>query len=83
MWQIFKPAPSGGVTPDAGWSVVRRDIPGGGSVPPVTPVSGESFNPIAGRFRWADDMRVGLFPTQDNPGQIWAYIPAGWTDPRL
>ena len=83
MWQIFKPAPSGGVTPDAGWSVVRRDIPGGGSVPPVTPVSGETFNPIAGRWRWADDMRVGLFPTQDNPGQIWAYIPAGWTDPRL
>jgi hypothetical protein len=80
MWRIFKPAPVGGVTPDTGWSISRRDAPGGSPVPSVEPLPGELYPAIGGRWRWAESLRVGLFATRY---QVWAYIPAGWTDPRL
>jgi len=80
MWRIFKPAPVAGVTPDAGWSISRRDAPGGSPVPSVAAMQYEQFPSVSGRWRWASNLRVGLFATRY---QVWAYVPVGWTDPRV
>ncbi len=82
VYRIFKPARSGGFTPTSGWSVDLRDADPAEDLPPIGPFSGESFPTVTGKWRWADSLRCGLFLTEPTVGEVWAYIPENWTDPR-
>jgi hypothetical protein len=89
VWEITKSAPSGGYTPDTGWSVAKRDKPTGGAAPSAGPMSGELFVPICKRVVWADDMKVALYVYGGSVSldpldtEVWAYIPRNWVDPRI
>ena len=82
VFRIFKPARSGGLTPATGWSVDLRGANPAEDLPPIGPFGGESFPTVTGKWRWAAALRCGLYLTDPVNGQVWAYIPRNWTDPR-
>jgi hypothetical protein len=77
LWEIYPPA--GSPTPTTGWSIVKVPITG----TPTAPTVAEGDKPVHRKWLWAGSLGVGLYLVNETAGEIWAYKPAGWTDPRL
>jgi hypothetical protein len=85
VWRID--APAGNPTPTTGWTVTTVCDQSTGR--PLTSAEMEAgryaaspSGGVLGKFRWADDLGV-FIAIQDNfKGDVFAYRPAGWTDPR-
>ncbi len=84
VWKIKPPTvvDGSGFTPDTDWEITRRDAPGSDSLPPNGPFGGELFPTVTGKMQWHDELKVALYVTEPSQGQVWAYIPENWTDPR-
>lgn len=82
VFRLFKPPRSGGLIPATGWSVDLRSATATEGLPPIGPFGGESFPTVTGKWRWAAALRCGLYLTDPVNGQVWAYIPQQWVDPR-
>lgn len=78
VWRLYKPAPSGGLTPDAGWSISRRDPAGGTPIPPMQQWPGESFVQVCGRVRRVPSLGIIAYVTNPSVGEVWGYIPESW-----
>lgn len=43
----------------------------------------EAATNVGGKWRWADNLRCPLRLQHRTQGQVWAFRPAGWVDPRI
>lgn len=91
VWEIYPPDSAAyidnsnaNLTADTGWSVVKAAMDTGSTAPRSTYVSDPNLGETGtlGKFRWADDMRCAVATFGNADGEVWAYKPAGWTDPR-
>lgn len=79
--------PAGSPTPASGWLVERVDA--AGSTRPMTRaeiladnINASSSGGVLGKWRWADDLRCFVALEHAVRGNVWAFRPPGWTDPR-
>lgn len=81
VWDIYPPA--GNPTPDGGWQIVKP-VMDAGSAPRDSYITSGSLTEtgVLGKFRWASDLRASVTTFGNRAGEVWAYKPTGWTDPR-
>lgn len=72
--------PTGDPTPTTGWTVYRRDNGTGDAPVDSWPLSQSGTH---GKWKYAPDLDafVGLIHPEN--GDVWAWKPSGWLDPRL
>lgn len=81
VWEVYPPA--GNPTPDGGWVVVKPTMDAGTAPRDTYASSGQlTETGIIGKFRWASDLNAAITTFGNQAGEVWAYKPAGWTDPR-
>lgn len=76
VWEIYPP--NGNPTPTTGWTITKRAITG----TPTAPSVAEADKPVHRKWLWAGSLGVGLYLVGEFNGEIWAYKPTGWVDPR-
>ena len=81
VWEVYPPA--GNPTPDAGWTLVKVTMAGGAAPRSNFITSGllQEYG-IIGKWKWASDLRCAITTFGSQAGEVWAYKPTGWTDPR-
>ena len=84
VWEIY--APAGNPTPDTGWSLVKPTMATGVGAPRSNFIFGtgtlDDETGLIGKWRWANDLRCGVTTFGNRTGEVWAYKPTGWIDPR-
>ena len=92
VWEVYPPNSAAyadnsnsNLTDDTGWSLVKPTMDTSGTAPRSTYVSGDAVldeTGLLGKWRWAGVLRCGIVTFGNRAGEVWAYKPTGWTDPR-
>ena len=92
VWDIYPPDSAAYVdnsnanlTTDSDWALVKPTMDTVGSAPRSTYATGAVLGEtgLLGKWKWVDDLRCGLVTFGNQAGEVWAYKPTGWTDPRV
>ena len=84
LWQRGRPvwgvkAPEGNPTPTTGWVVTKLSVDTGAAPDPTWDNNQSGTH---GKWEWAPDLRCFIGATHTVQGNVWAWRPHGWTDPR-
>jgi len=77
VWGVT--APEGNPTPTAGWTVTKLSVDTGAAPDPTWD---NNMSGTHGKWKWASDLRCFIGATHTVQGNVWAWRPHGWTDPR-
>lgn len=92
VWEIYPPDSASytdnsnaNLTGDT-WSLVKPTMVGiaGSTAPRSSYVTGADLGEtgLLGKWRWAEDLNAAIVTFGNRAGEVWAYKPTGWTDPR-
>jgi len=91
VWEVYPPDSATYVdnsntdmTADGGWYLVKPAMASGPASPRTSYVSHPTLGEtgLLGKFRWAESLRCALVTFGNQDGEVWAYRPTGWADPR-